>query len=149
MISDVNASEEIELKEFRVSTPQVARTLMKQLQIQHVIAAVQRVDAGEGGGFSESTKYDLLLNGKRYAPKRVVGLALYELSGTPFGPYAFKGGEASLCFRSLQRLGFDVVDKECKSYPVGEAVEFHVILTRLFHSIVTHPYLSPAGSRCG
>jgi drug/metabolite transporter (DMT)-like permease len=30
-----------------------------------------------------------------------------------------------------------------------QAVEFHAILTRLFHPILTHPYSSPAGSRCG
>ena len=28
-------------------------------------------------------------------------------------------------------------------------VEFHAILTRHFHPILTHPYSSPAGSRCG
>jgi hypothetical protein len=34
-----------------------------------------------------------------------------------FDPYAFKGGEDSLCFRTLKRLKFDVVDKEGKQYP--------------------------------
>ena len=28
-------------------------------------------------------------------------------------------------------------------------VEFHAILTRYFHPILTHPYSSPGGSRCG
>jgi len=30
-----------------------------------------------------------------------------------------------------------------------QIVEFHAILTRHFHPILTHPYSSPAGSRCG
>jgi len=32
---------------------------------------------------------------------------------------------------------------------VGLSVEFHAILTRSFHPILTHPYSSPEGSRCG
>lgn len=93
---------------------------MKQLQKEHVLEAVNRIEAGETGGFANSTKYDLLLGGKRYAPKRVVGLALNEMSGKSFDPYDFKGGEASLCFRTLQRLDFDVVDKSGKHYPKSE-----------------------------
>jgi len=31
----------------------------------------------------------------------------------------------------------------------GVSVEFHAILTRLFHPILTHPVSSPVGSRCG
>jgi hypothetical protein len=91
--------------------------LMKQLHPDHIKAAVARIDAGDLGGFAESTKYDLLLGGKRYAPKRVIGLALNELSGLTFDPYDFKGGEASNCFKTLQRLHFDVVDKSGKHFP--------------------------------
>lgn len=47
----------------------------------------------------------------------MIGLALNELSGLTFDPYAFKGGEASLCFKMLQRLDFEVVDKEGKELP--------------------------------
>lgn len=100
-----------------MATPQEARLLMKQLDENHIKAAVARIDAGDMGGFAESTKYDLFWNGKRYPPKRVIGLALKEMSGLTFDPYDFKGGEASNCFKTLQRLDFDVVDKSGKHFP--------------------------------
>jgi len=100
-----------------MTSPQQTRELMKQLKSAHIEQAIGRIDAGEAGGFAESTKYDLLLEGRRYAPKRVVGLALNGLSGLTFDPYAFKGGEASLCFRTLQRLNFDIVDKDGNHFP--------------------------------
>lgn len=89
-----------------------ARTLMKQLEQQHVLAALKLIDAGEEAGFAESVKYDLLVDGRRYPPKRAVGVALNLLSGKTFDPYAFKGGDASLCFQTLRRLKFDLVPKQ-------------------------------------
>lgn len=109
-----------------MTTQQEARALMKQLHADHIRAAVARINGGDKGGFAESTKYDLLLNGQHYAPKRVIGLALNELSGLEFDPYHFKGGEASLCFKTLQRLKFEVVDKDGKSFPKPK----YEILTR-------------------
>jgi hypothetical protein len=100
-------------------TMQEARLLMKHLQASHVEAAIARIDAGEKGEFAESTKYDLVYNLKRYAPKRVVGLALNELSGAMFTNQHFKGGEESLCFRTLARLKFDVCDKLDAPYSDG------------------------------
>ena len=32
---------------------------------------------------------------------------------------------------------------------ICHSVDFHAILTRFFHPMLTHPYSSPAGSRCG
>jgi hypothetical protein len=94
-----------------MATQHDVRTLMNELQADHVRAALKQIDEGEQGGFAESTKYDVLFNGKRYAPKRAIGLALEALSGQKFTPYDFKGGELSACFRTLGRLRFDVVDK--------------------------------------
>lgn len=88
-----------------------ARDLMKQLRREHVLSAIQRIDAGEDGGFADSVRYDLVLDGRTYAPKRAVGLALHEFSGKVFDPYAFKGGEESAAFRTLRRLKFDLSPK--------------------------------------
>jgi hypothetical protein len=74
-----------------MTSPQQARASMKQLRSDHTEQAVSRIDAGEAGGFAQSTKYDLLLEGRWYAPKRMVGLALNVLSVLTFDPYAFKG----------------------------------------------------------
>lgn len=96
--------------------PVQARELMKQLRRDHILSALTRIDAGEVGGFSNSTKYDLVLDSKRYPPKRVIGIALNELSGLAFDPYMFKGGESSQCFKTLQRLDFVVVDKDGNNF---------------------------------
>jgi hypothetical protein len=100
-----------------MATSQDVRALMNEVQSDHVRAALRRIDDGERGGFAESTRYDVLFEGKRYAPKRVIGLALEALSGEKYTPYDFKGGELSACFRTLSRLNFDVVDK------VGKPIE--------------------------
>lgn len=98
-------------------TPQEAHQWMNTLSRDDILTAARIADTGETGGFAESTRYDLLLDGKRYPPKRIVGIALNARSKLQFTPYEFKGGEHSLCFRTLQKLKFDVVDKEGRHYP--------------------------------
>lgn len=99
------------------SQPNDVRALMDALTADHIAKALIRIDAGETGKFSESTKYDLLVDGKHYPPKRAVGLALEVLAGRPFGWDDFKGGELSSCFLTLQRLGLTIVDKTGKVMP--------------------------------
>lgn len=85
--------------------------LLGSLERSFVLEALVRLDAGAHTAFAESTKYDLVYMGKRYAPKRVAGLALQIMSGGAFGPKSFTGGEESSCFRALRRCGFTVVLK--------------------------------------
>jgi hypothetical protein len=75
---------------------------MKQLQLRHNGSAVARTDAGERGESADSTKYNLVYNARRYAPKRVFGLALNVLSGEAFNKKHFKDGDESLCFRMCE-----------------------------------------------
>jgi hypothetical protein len=89
-----------------------AQELMKRLEGKHVLAALGRIDKGENGAFADSTKFDLIHEGRQYPPKRVVGIALNELSGDEFGPYSFKGGSNSPAFRALDRLDFVVLPKK-------------------------------------
>lgn len=84
---------------------------IRDLKEHHVTAALRRLDAGEGSQFSDSTTYDLLDGNKRYPPKRVVGLALEELTGRRYLPGDFIGGEVATSFRQLEDLGFRIVDK--------------------------------------
>jgi hypothetical protein len=67
--------------------------------------------------FGEPTKYELVHEGKRFAPKAVVGLACLYLLGRVLQPDEFSGGEsAGQANRVLRQLGFTVVLK-------GEPVE--------------------------
>jgi hypothetical protein len=71
--------------------------------------------------FGDSTGYDLIESGKRYPPKAVLGLAARRLLGKPLGPYDFKGGEQSQCFRVLRGLGFTI---EKKPAPTGPGTDW-------------------------
>lgn len=77
--------------------------------------ALAALDAGVKHPFGDSTGYDLVEAGRRYPPKAVYGLAAQRLAGKPLGPYDFKGGEKSQCFRVLRRLGFQIEPKPLRS----------------------------------
>lgn len=93
---------------------------------QHIVAAIRDLDQGASHAFGESTGYDVLFEGRRYAPKAVVGLAAGKLTGAPLGPHDFKGGLKSKCFRVLETNGFAIITKgETHPFPdeVVESVE--------------------------
>lgn len=80
---------------------------------QHVLEAIEAIDAGVDHPFGEPTKYELLQNGKRYAPKAVVGIAAKLATGNDFTPEDFSGGESQGATNPLLRsLGFEVVQKQ-------------------------------------
>jgi hypothetical protein len=77
-----------------------------------VHVAILALDRGDAHEFGDSTGYDLVENGKRYPPKAVLGIAARRILGRSLGPYDFKGGEKSQCFRILRGLGFTIQRKE-------------------------------------
>jgi hypothetical protein len=95
-----------------------ARQAMKALSRQDLLDAIAKLDARTEHGFADSTDYDVLHGERRYPPKAVVGLAITTTNGLPVGPYHFKGGLRTPCFRTLEAHGFDIVPKpDC--YPEG------------------------------
>jgi 5-methylcytosine-specific restriction protein A len=84
----------------------------------HILKAIKQIDAGVPNNFDKSTRYDVLFEGKRYAPKAVIGVAAEILTGKEFDPYSFKGGINSKCFKILKSKGFSVITKGNKTlYP--------------------------------
>ncbi len=82
------------------------------IRAEHILAAIEELSNGAPHPFRESTRYDLLFEGQRYAPKAVIGLAAVKLpGGRPLGPYDFKGGLESKCFEVLEANGFTIVPK--------------------------------------
>lgn len=79
---------------------------------EHLLAAIRDLDAGAVHRFGMSTGYDVLHEGRRYPPKPVVGLAAGKLTGKLLGPYDFKGGLGTKCFKVLASNGFDIVPKQ-------------------------------------
>jgi hypothetical protein len=62
--------------------------------------------------FHESEKFDVIVDGKRFPPKAILGLAAVRILGAPLKPSDFSGGEDSQCFKLLRSLGFEVLLKE-------------------------------------
>jgi 5-methylcytosine-specific restriction protein A len=90
----------------------MAQSIPEGIRRDHILAAIHDLDAGVHHTFGDSTRYDLLYEGQRYPPKAVIGLAAGRILDTPLGPYDFKGGLESKCFRVLEENGFTVVEKE-------------------------------------
>ena len=62
--------------------------------------------------FSDSTRYDVIVDGKAYAPKGIVGVAAELLTGNKYYPRDFSSGSGGgQAMHLLKRLGFDVVPK--------------------------------------
>jgi 5-methylcytosine-specific restriction enzyme A len=77
---------------------------------EHVLRALAELDRGIDHPFGLPTGYELVHDGKRYAPKAVVGLAFKYLNGRILGHEEFSGGEApGQANYVLRALGFEVV----------------------------------------
>jgi 5-methylcytosine-specific restriction protein A len=77
----------------------------------HLLLAIEQIEAGVRHRFADSTGYDVFHERRRYAPKVVVGLASKLANGVELGPYDFTGGLESKCFRILGRAGFEIITK--------------------------------------
>jgi len=79
---------------------------------EHVLRTLADLDAGIDHPFGQPTGYELVHDGKRYAPKAVVGLACRYSIGRILQPEEFSGGEApGQANFVLRKLGFTVVRK--------------------------------------
>jgi len=78
---------------------------------EHILRAIDNIASGMPNKFAKSTGYDVLFEGKRYSPKAVLGVAAWILTGDELGPYDFKGGIGSKCFKILEKNGFIIVTK--------------------------------------
>ena len=78
-----------------------------------VLAAIGDLDAAIDHPFGPSSGYDLVVDGHRYPPKAVIGLAARRELGRPLTPAEFSGGQGDgNANRALRRLGFMVVAKD-------------------------------------
>jgi hypothetical protein len=90
----------------------MTKSIPDGLTKQHILSALADLDAGIAAPFGPATGYELVHDGKRYAPKAVIGLAYKHLTGEILAHAEFSGGEApGQANHVLRRLGFDVVAK--------------------------------------
>lgn len=97
--------------------------LLDSISKDHINQAVELYKSGYKHGFKDSTKFDLIIEGNRYPPKAIIGLAAVPLYGEPFGPNDFTGGSDSKCFRILTSNGFIIAPKEDCFKPTADAQE--------------------------
>lgn len=83
----------------------------ESITAEHVLAAIEDFMAGVHHDFADSTKYDLVVDGQRYPPKAILGLAAKRAAGKLLKPGDFSGGEDSKCFAILRSLGYVVEPK--------------------------------------
>jgi hypothetical protein len=89
------------------------QSIPKGLIRESVLQALADLDVGIEHPFGPPTGYELAYEGKRYAPKAVIGLACQSLLGRMLLPEEFSGGEApGQANFVLRELGFMVVPKD-------------------------------------
>lgn len=76
---------------------------------EHVIKALEEIDASTIPPDRESTKFALVFEGRLYPPKYVISSANKFVNGEELNPSAFSGGQETNNF--LRRLGFDIEEK--------------------------------------
>ena len=104
----------------------------KGITREHVEQAIRQLNDGIEHPFGDSVGYDLLYEGRTYAPKAVVALATKLATGVLLGPPDFSGGEGhGAANRVLTSLGFDIQPKPQASHP-GAAVWLE--MTRSSHN---------------
>lgn len=86
--------------------------LPDNVERKSVLTAIIELEHGAvEHGFDESTKFDILHEGRRYPPKAIIALATKAETGQLPTPSDFSGGVGSKCFRLLRDAGFRVVPK--------------------------------------
>ena len=84
----------------------------KDIEVEHVLDALEEIDTEGVPEGAESTTYDLVHNGKRYPPKLVLSLASQSATGEEYDRDQFTGGVGSPAFKLLGRLGFYIEPKD-------------------------------------
>lgn len=87
---------------------------------EHIIKAIQRINRDGIEKGSQSSMYDLLFQGKRYPPKLVISWANEFANGEILERQSFDGGLKSACFKVLKQAGFELVEKESSIAAIAE-----------------------------
>lgn len=80
----------------------------KNINQEHIIQAIQRIEREGVPERRESTKFNLFYANKYYPPKYVISLANIFANGEEYSPSLFSGGDETNKF--LRGLGFEIVE---------------------------------------
>lgn len=80
---------------------------------QHVLVAIERLQAGTSHDFHDSTRWDLEYDGSLFPPKAIIGLAAEAAFGQRLAPRDFSSGERpKQAVGYLRALGFKLRRKD-------------------------------------
>jgi hypothetical protein len=80
----------------------------KNINKEHVVEAIQKIDREGVPDRRESTRFNLAYGGKHYPPKYVISIANIFANGEEYSPSMFSGGDETNRF--LSRLGFAIIE---------------------------------------
>ena len=83
-------------------------TIPKNINKDHIIKAIQKIDREGVPERRESTRFNLSYEGKYYPPKYVISIANIFANGEEYSSSLFSGGDETNRF--LSRLGFTIVE---------------------------------------
>jgi putative restriction endonuclease len=107
------------------------------IQKSHVRAAARQWDLdGRYLTFRDSTRYDVIVGGKRYPPKAICSIALHHANGAKMQSVEFKGARDGPWQSRLKDLGFDVVPKNTRPSPRKEPHESESSLAKRLKSLL-------------
>lgn len=81
----------------------------KEITRNHILKSIKEFNEYGCNKKYDSTKYDLLFNGRRYPPKYIISIAYKFESNSPHPVKNFNGGKETNNF--LENLGFSIIDK--------------------------------------
>jgi hypothetical protein len=81
----------------------------KRIERQHIIDAINEIKSGNIPNTRNSTKYDLIFEGRVYPPKYVLSVAGRFATGVVMDSSDFSGGKEANSF--LSKLGFEIKEK--------------------------------------
>jgi 5-methylcytosine-specific restriction protein B len=93
---------------------------------EHLIKAIEKIDAEGIPTDADSQYYDVVYNGKNYPPKVIVSFANIFANGEEINRNSFSGGLETKCFKLLQKNGFVIIKKNKMSY-YNELKKFIVV----------------------
>lgn len=85
-------------------------TIPKNINAEHILKAIQKIDSDGVPERRESTRFNLSYKGKRYPPKYVISIANIYANGEEYSPSLFSGGDETNKF--LINLGFRIVENQ-------------------------------------
>ena len=97
--------------------------LPSNINKDHLIKAIEKIDSDGIPNDADSKFYDVVYNGKKYPPKVIVSYANIFANGEEISRTSFSGGLNTECFNLLEKYGFEIIKKKEMGF-YGELIKF-------------------------